>query len=96
MLLLRFKALAVDGSEPAAAGGECKDGAQRRGVDRSAARTGSRSLRSTPGAARIHQKTAGAEARKAQQMTGCTMTSRSQCRSAMALTLVCDGAEWAR
>ena len=96
MLLLRFKALAVDGSEPAAAGGERKDGAQRRGVDRSAARTGSRSLRSTPGAARIHQKTAGAEARKAQRMTGCTMTSARNAGAQCRPELVCDAPTWAR
>lgn|GEM_PF-4188596 len=39
MLLSRFKALAVDGSETAAAGAVRKDEAKRRGVDRSAART---------------------------------------------------------
>jgi hypothetical protein len=40
VLLSRFKALAVDGSETAAVGAMRKDGAKRRGVDRSAARTG--------------------------------------------------------
>jgi hypothetical protein len=40
VLLSRFKALAVDGSEIAAAGDRGKDEAKRRGVDRSEARTG--------------------------------------------------------
>ena len=39
MLLSRFKALAVDGSETAAPCAGRKDEAKRRGVDRSAART---------------------------------------------------------
>jgi hypothetical protein len=40
VLLSRFKALAVDGSETAVPGAARKDEAKRRGVDRSEARTG--------------------------------------------------------
>ena len=75
MLLSRFKALAVDGSETAAAGKGART--ERSAEAWTAAQRGpeSRSLRTTPGAARIHHKTAGAEARKAKRMTGCTMRS---------------------
>jgi hypothetical protein len=48
-----------------AATGEARKGeAKRRDVDRSAVRTGSRSLRASMGAARIYQTTAGASGAK--------------------------------
>jgi hypothetical protein len=55
-----LEALAVDGSGKAATGEARKDGAKRRGVDRSAVRTGSRSLHASTGVARIRYTTASA------------------------------------
>jgi hypothetical protein len=69
MLLSRFKALAVDGSETAAAGESART--KRSGEAWTAAQRGpeSRSLRTTPDAARIHRKNGQREARRAKRLT---------------------------
>ena len=64
----------------AAATGEArKGGAKRRGVDRSAVRTGSRSLRASTGVARISQTTASASGAKGTPTCGITVAGFQAC-----------------
>ncbi|MGC2633918.1 MAG: hypothetical protein WA215_06855, partial [Candidatus Cybelea sp.] len=62
-----------DASGVAATGEARKDEAKRRGVDRSAVRTGSRSLRESTGAARIPSSTASASSAKGTLTFGITV-----------------------